>query len=99
MFFQPTALKSSAIEKVSVDFVNGTAVVKFLNNVRSYVYNAIDKEHLFDFLAGEHTPGEFVNLIKNDKHVTCAVFWLIRCDGDTYCVPFFHPISYYEQTH
>ena len=74
MFFQPTALKSSAIEKVSVDFVNGTAVVKFINNVRSYVYNAIDKENLFDFLAGELTPGEFVNLLKKDEHVTCAVF-------------------------
>ena len=74
MFFQPTALKSSAIEKVSVDFLNGTAVVKFINNVRSYVYNAIGKDDLFDFLAGEYTPGEFVNMIKKDEDVTCAVF-------------------------
>ena len=74
MFFSPTVLKSSAIEKISVDVIAGNAVVKFINNARSYVYSNICNGCMFDFLSGEYTPGEFVNHIKQNEDTTVAVF-------------------------
>ena len=74
MFVQPSVLKSSSIETLKLDVLGNNVVVKFLNNVKHYIYQNVETESIVEFLHEELTPGEFVNQIKTQKGVHYATF-------------------------
>ena len=53
MFVQPSNLKSSSIETLKVDVANNNVVVKFLNNVRHYIYQGVFIESIVSFFHDE----------------------------------------------
>ena len=65
MFVQPSNLKSSSIETIKVDCLRNNVVVKFLNNVKHYIYQGVDVEDIVSYLHEELSAGEFVNEIKS----------------------------------
>ena len=74
MFFSPTVLKSSSIERLNIDPGNNTVVVKFINNVRSYIYQNVNVIDIANYMFGDLTAGQFVNTIKQGDKVTYATF-------------------------
>ena len=74
MFFSPTTLKSSSIERLNIDPANNTVVVKFINNVRSYIYQNVDFNAIVKYMLGDQSAGQFVNTIKQGENVTFATF-------------------------
>ena len=75
MFVQPSNLKSSSIETLKVDVANNNVVVKFLNNVRHYIYQGVAIESIVSYFHDELSAGEFVNEIKTQDGVRFATFW------------------------
>ena len=75
MFFTPTTLKSASIERLNIDPANNTVVVKFINNVRSYIYQNVDFNAIVKYMMGDSSAGQFVNTIKQGDKVTFATFW------------------------
>ncbi len=76
MFVQPSNLKSSSIETLKVDVANNNVVVKFLNNVKHYIYQGVDIKDIVSYFHDELSAGEFVNEIKS-KGCAYATFWLV----------------------
>ena len=74
MFVQPSNLKSTSIETLKVDVANNNVVVKFLNNVKHYIYQNVDLSTIVSYFHDELSAGEFVNEIKSQEDVRFATF-------------------------
>ena len=75
MFVQPSNLKSSSIETLKVDVANNNVVVKFLNNVKHYIYTEVNTDLVTDYLFSDKvSAGQFVNNIKLSG-AQFATFW------------------------
>ena len=65
MFIQPSNLKSSSVETLRIDPATNNVVVKFLNNVKHYIYTEVNTDLVTDYLFTDKvSAGQFVNNIK-----------------------------------
>ena len=62
MFFQADNIQSSNIATLKLNPSTNQAMVQFINNSKTYLYENINLDAMFDFLVGEiESAGKFVN--------------------------------------
>jgi len=62
MFFQATNLQSSNVRTLRLNPATNQAMVQFINNAKTYLYENVDSEAIVDFFFGEiESAGKFVN--------------------------------------
>jgi len=62
MFFQADNLQSSAIRSLKLNPHTNQALVEYVTSAKSFLYENISLDAMFDFLVGEiESAGKFVN--------------------------------------
>ena len=62
MFVSPTILKSSVIRNIQLNPSDNQVIVQFLNNAKTYLYENVNADAIYDVIDGEITSlGKFVN--------------------------------------
>ena len=62
MFVSPTTLKSSTIRNIQLNPSDNQVIVQFLNNAKTYLYENVNADAIYDVIDGEITSfGKFVN--------------------------------------
>ena len=62
MFFQADNLQSSAIRSLKLNPSTNQALVEYVTSAKSFLYENISMDAMFDFLVGEiESAGKFVN--------------------------------------
>jgi hypothetical protein len=62
MFFQADNIQSSNVATLKLNPSTNQAMVQFINNSKTYLYENISMDAMFDFLVGEiESAGKFVN--------------------------------------
>ena len=62
MFVSPTTLKSSVIRNIQLNPSDNQVIVQFLNNAKTYLYENVNADAIYDVIDGEITSlGKFVN--------------------------------------
>ena len=62
MFFQADNIQSSNVATLKLNPSTNQAMVQFINNSKTYLYENINLDAMFDFLVGEiESAGKFVN--------------------------------------
>ena len=72
MFFQPSNLKSSSVEKFALNADTNQVLVSYKSNPKiTYLYDNVDIEAILDVFIGEITSiGKFVNAYCKGNRVT-----------------------------
>ena len=71
MFFQATNLQSSNVRTLRLNPATNQAMVQFINNAKTYLYENIDSDAIVDFFFGEiESAGKFVNAYCKGNQVT-----------------------------
>lgn len=72
MFVTPTIVKSSTIRNIQFNPSYSQVIVQFKNNAKTYLYENVSVEAMFDVIIGEITSlGKFVNAYcKGNESVT-----------------------------
>ena len=62
MFFQATNLQSSNVRTLRLNPATNQAMVQFINNAKTYLYENVNSEAIVDFFFGDiESAGKFVN--------------------------------------
>ena len=62
MFFQADNIQSSNVATLKLNLATNQAMVQFINNAKSYLYENVSGEAICDFFFGEiESAGKFVN--------------------------------------
>jgi len=62
MFFQADNIQSSNVETFKLNPATNQVLVKYINNAKTYLYENVNIEAIFDFMTGEiESAGKFVN--------------------------------------
>ena len=72
MFVSPTIVKSSTIRNIQLNPTDNQVIVQFLNNAKTYLYENVSADAIYDVIDGELTSlGKFVNAYcKGNESVT-----------------------------
>ena len=71
MFFQATNLQSSNVRTLRLNPATNQAMVQFINNAKTYLYENVDSDAIVDFFFGEiESAGKFVNAYCKGNQVT-----------------------------
>ena len=73
MFLQVANIKSSSVESLTINPSANQAVVRYVGNDKSYIYNNIDFSAIYDVMYREiESIGRWVNTnLKQNAAVTC----------------------------
>jgi hypothetical protein len=62
MFVTPTTIKSSNVRNIQLNPATNQVIVQFKSNAKTYLYENVSAEAIFDVILGEITSlGKFVN--------------------------------------
>ena len=76
MFFQADNIQSSNVATLKLNPATNQAMVQFINNAKTYLYDNIDSDAIVDFFFGEiESAGKFVNAYCKGNQYT-VVGWL-----------------------
>ena len=72
MFVSPTIVKSSTVRNIQLNPTDNQVIVQFLNNAKTYLYENVSADAIYDVIDGELTSlGKFVNAYcKGNESVT-----------------------------
>ena len=71
MFFQADNIQSSNVATLKLNPATNQAMVEFINNAKTYLYENIDSDAIVDYFFGEITSaGKFVNAYCKGNHYT-----------------------------
>ena len=71
MFVSPTIIKSSTVRNIQLNPSDNQVIVQFLNNAKTYLYENVSADAIYDVIGEITSLGKFINAFcKGNESVT-----------------------------